>query len=133
MPFAQRQSTYVILSIPLICSAFLGNTHLYSLVSLTISTLSNHAIQYLFCFVSTCTQYLETPRLHKKYEVFKTLCQRAGFELAAPPCLCWYKAAGARLPAEPSANLRWMVGVCHGIFLGEHLLLHHFLTDTYTE
>lgn len=43
------------------------------------------------------------------------------------------QAAGARLPAEPSANLRWMVGVCHSIFLGERLLLHHFLTDTYTE
>lgn len=42
--FCPRQSTDVILSTPLIGSAFLGNAHLHSPVSLTMSTCSNHAV-----------------------------------------------------------------------------------------
>ena len=61
--FCPRQSTDVILYTQLIGSAFLGNAHLHSPVSLTMSTCSNHAVQHRFCSVSVCTQCVGTPQL----------------------------------------------------------------------
>lgn len=55
-----RQSADVILSMPLIGSAFLGNAHLHPPGSLTVGTCSNLAAQHQSCSVSVCTGCRDT-------------------------------------------------------------------------